>query len=188
MYLAWRVQDQTLIRLKQEVDMAASKSKQAAQDLQTITAELTSAARELQSKQSAAAELDHKLAASQHELDSLTHSVHALHAEHDAAQCAHAQIQSQLVEAQAHLDSALLQQGCQRRQQHQDSNGGCCSTSEIAGRLPQTDLQTQEGEVRTAVARQGSAGLSGVPNIVVAADQERSPQASTPSWRGPFPN
>lgn len=104
--------------------------------------------------------------------------MHALHAEHDAAQGAYAQIQIQLVEAQAQRDDALQQQSMQSRQQCQNSNSGRCSSSENVGKVPQTKLQTQEGDVRTAVVWQNSKALGDASDKSVAADHQCSPQAS----------
>lgn len=177
-YVIWCKQEHIIIRFKQETDMAASKRKQVAQDLEAATAELASATHELQSKQSAACSLDQKLADSENELGSLKQSVHGLHAEQATAQRAHAQAQAQLDEAQAQLDGALLQLSSQRVEQHHvASNGKNSRPKEKARTVSQSVTHTREA-IGIAVAGHDREEQGAAISRSSADDQECIPQVS----------
>ncbi len=103
------LQDQIVIRLKQNSDTAANQQKQSLEELSAVHSELATAQEELQTKQLAADALKLQLADSYQELSTLQQCLHALHAEVKTAQQAHAHIQTQLMHAQTELEPRQMQ-------------------------------------------------------------------------------
>ena len=142
----------------------AREHKQAVQQLEVATSELSSTICELQSKQVATAEVEAKLSASKQELSRLEQSVHA---EQDTAQRASAEAHSQLAELQAELDANLLQLERQRHINQQDDK---TSHRTHADASAQSDRSEEEAHTN------GCAQDVGASRVVAALHS--SPQAS----------
>ena len=134
-------QDQTIIRLRNDADIAASKHKRVLDNLKAVQMELSSAEEDLRSKHAEAEALNAQLAEHHQELGSLQqamhalraevgaeqHALHALHAEVGTAQQAHARILAETASAQAQLDGKQnqlqrLEAGQQRLSQDEPSD------------------------------------------------------------------
>ncbi len=93
-----------MIRLNREAETAASRQKQACEELKAVQSDLKAAEEELQCKQCMAETLRAEAADSQHELSSLQRTLHALHAEVATAQQAHDEVSAQISEARLRLE------------------------------------------------------------------------------------
>ncbi len=98
-----------MIRLNREAEAAASRQKQACEELKTVQSDLKTAEEELQHKQCLAETLTAEAAHSQHELSSLQRTLHALHAEVATAQQAHDEVSAQLSEVRLQLEGRQMQ-------------------------------------------------------------------------------
>ena len=98
-----------MIRLNRGAEAAASRQKQAREDLKAVQSDLKAAEEELQRKQRTSEALRAEAADSQHELSSLQRTLHALHAEAATAQQAHDEVSAQLSEARLQREGRQMQ-------------------------------------------------------------------------------
>ena len=110
------LQDQSIIRLKQDSESAVQQQQQCYEELKAVQSELSTAQAELHSKLLAADNASLQLAESQQEvstlqleLSTLQQALHALRAVVGTAQQAHAEVQTQPAAAQTELGSKQMQ-------------------------------------------------------------------------------